>query len=146
MRALMTRKSCAVQMRNAILGNHLKSTGLLIMVFCCWNHNLYLNGWSFTDKLNILRKSTIVLSFPCFIVSKLRSQLLNYDLMSFDDTLHTWRLQFQLSHKLYNQTRGGQQRFVNMQTQMLPGDPPALFVKPTKRRFLTIDQSKSSRV
>ena len=42
-------------------------------------------------------------------------------------------------------TRGTQQRFVNTQTKMLSGYPRALFVKPTKRRIVFIDQSKSSR-
>ena len=43
-------------------------------------------------------------------------------------------------------TRGTQQRFENTQTKLLPGYPRALFVKPTKGRIVSIDQSKSSRV
>ena len=42
-------------------------------------------------------------------------------------------------------TRGTQQRFVNTQTKLLPGYPRALFVKPTRRRIVSIDQSRSSR-
>ena len=47
--------------------------------------------------------------------------------------------------KITHPTRGTQQRFANTQTKLLPGYPRALFVKPTKRRIVSIDQSRSSR-
>ena len=63
-RALMTQKSCAVEMRNAILRNYLKSQTVVAIRGVCYSHEAHLNTFS-SDRPCL----SDILPFPLFFVA-----------------------------------------------------------------------------